>query len=234
MRNMKDIIWKALCLIAVLMSMAGIASAQVPISPPDTISYQGFLTNTSGTPINTSVSMNVGLYTAATGGTAIFTETHGSVGVTKGQFNIQLGSVGTGWSAVNFAQPLWVAITVGGESMSPRVPLSAVAYARYAFLVADGTITAASLSGSPGNGTDGQFLASDGTGGFKWTAGDNLGNHIATQPFRLAIYGSQPYPCDSAHSGELVATSDSDICFCRGDGWESIGGAPCSWDSSAD
>lgn len=168
MNHKKKMVWNAACLVMVFL-MAGTAWAQ----PPDTISYQGFLTDSSGTPVNTSVNMSVGFYDVSSGGTASYAEDHSGVTVSNGQFNIQLGmgsaTSGT-WAGVDFSRALWIEVTAGGETLSPRIPLSAVSYARYAFIVADGSISASKLKGSIGDGTVGQVLSSNGSGGFTWAS----------------------------------------------------------------
>jgi hypothetical protein len=121
--------------LVVILLMAGIIWVRAA-TPPDTISYQGYLTDASGTPVDTSVSMSVAFYDAATGGSNPYAEDHTNVTVSRGQFDLELGAgtttVGT-WGALDFSQALWMEITVGGETFTPRIPLSAVPYARYAF-----------------------------------------------------------------------------------------------------
>ena len=53
-------------------------------APPQTISYQGYLTNAGGTPVNSAVVMTFRLYNAASGGSALYIETQLSVGVANG------------------------------------------------------------------------------------------------------------------------------------------------------
>ncbi len=65
MSHMKKMAWEAACL-AIALFMAGVAWGQ----PPDTISYQGFLTDASGTPVDSSVNMSVGFFDVAAGGSA--------------------------------------------------------------------------------------------------------------------------------------------------------------------
>ncbi|MDM8543868.1 hypothetical protein QUF90_22565 [Desulfococcaceae bacterium HSG9] len=158
-------VWQAAVCSAIVLFMVSVAWS----APPTTISYQGFLTDSSGNPITSSVDMNVGFYNIVSGGTSIYTETHSGVTVSAGQFNILLGG-GTSPSGAfpDFTDALWIAVTVAGQTMSPRIPMSAVPYARFAFSVADASITASKLNGASGNGTAGQVLSSNGTGGFSW------------------------------------------------------------------
>ena len=61
---------------------------------PQAISYQGYLQSSSGAPVNGTVSMTFGLYTAPAGTAApIWTENQSGVNVTNGVYSVQLGSV---------------------------------------------------------------------------------------------------------------------------------------------
>ncbi len=63
-----------------------------PAAPPQTINYQGYLTNPGGTPVNSTVGMTFKLYNAASAGALLHTELQPSVTVTNGNFNVLLGS----------------------------------------------------------------------------------------------------------------------------------------------
>lgn len=143
-------------------------------APPKTMSYQGFLTDSAGTPINSLVNINVKIYTVSSGGAAIYEEDHNSVTVSEGQFEISLGSDLTpttgDWSTLDFSQALYLEITTNSETLSPRIPLSTAAYARFAFSIADDAVTPLKLNGISSNGTSGQAITSDGSGGFSWSS----------------------------------------------------------------
>ncbi|MEO8103909.1 MAG: hypothetical protein ABI790_15405 [Betaproteobacteria bacterium] len=72
-----------LALCAYLALIAPLCDAQIPPA----INYQGFLTNPSGTPINSNVPMTFRLYDVATGGTPLWTEIQPNVSVVSGNFN---------------------------------------------------------------------------------------------------------------------------------------------------
>jgi len=59
---------------------------------PQKLNYQGFLTNSGGTPINTTVSMVFNLYTVSSGGLTQYAETQ-TVTVINGLFNVVIGAV---------------------------------------------------------------------------------------------------------------------------------------------
>ena len=106
--------------------------------------YQGRLSDNSGVPITAAVPMTFKLYTALSGGTALWQEQWISVQVTGGLFNVMLGSqTAIPQSIVNNSN-LWLGITVGTDSeMTPRVKLGSVPFAG---AVSDGSITTAKIA----------------------------------------------------------------------------------------
>jgi len=65
-----------------LMLLLGWTSAAMAVVP-STINYQGHLTDAAGAPVNGTTNIFFALYTASTGGIAIWSETHIGVQVTK-------------------------------------------------------------------------------------------------------------------------------------------------------
>lgn len=92
-------------------------------SPPPTINYQGYLTNAGNVAVNSGASMTFRLYTAASGGTALWTETQPSVAVSNGNFNAVLGV--TTPIPLPFDAPgqLTTSVNVGIGVASPTVAL---------------------------------------------------------------------------------------------------------------
>lgn len=111
-----------LCLLATLPAFA---------APPQTLNYQGYLTNPTGTPTNGTVQMIFRLYSAASGGVALYTETQLSVAVTNGSFNAVIGTVTPiTLPLVPFDVPYWLSVAVNADAeMIPRQPLASSAYA---------------------------------------------------------------------------------------------------------
>lgn len=115
----------------------------VSAATPQTMNYQGYLTNTSGVPVNTTVSITFALYDVSTDGTALWTETHGSVAVSNGVFNVVLGNT----TPINLAFDVqyWLGVKVGSDAeMTPRRQLTSVGYAFRAG-AADSVSNAASI-----------------------------------------------------------------------------------------
>jgi hypothetical protein len=94
---------------------------------PTTINYQGYLTNSTGTPINTTISIVFSLYDTASGGTALWTETQNVV-VASGVYSVNLGSVNP--ITLLFDGHYYLGVKVGTDTeMTPRKALTSVGYA---------------------------------------------------------------------------------------------------------
>jgi len=118
-----------------------------------TINYQGFLlSKITNLPLETPQDIKFVIHGAATGEAALFTENRCNVGVNKGRYDVEIGSVNGGIPASVFQnnQNLWLEIQVDGdgdcagsyEAMSPRIRLQASPYAfnsLYASTAAAGT-----------------------------------------------------------------------------------------------
>jgi hypothetical protein len=108
--------------------LASLAAADVP----QMINYQGRLTDDSGDPLDTTVSVVFAIYDDSTEGTAQWSETHLSVTVINGLFNVILGA---GTPPVPIEDTVfnqsdrWLGITVGGDpELDERTRLVSVGY----------------------------------------------------------------------------------------------------------
>jgi hypothetical protein len=107
------------------------------------INYQGKLTDSSGATVaDGSYNMRFRLYNALSGGSEIWTNTliqNDRVTVTNGLFSVMLGATSTALTGVDFNQPLYLSIDIGGTTntaspsfdgeMSPRKTLGTVPHA---------------------------------------------------------------------------------------------------------
>lgn len=113
---------------------------------PNLVNYQGVLTQPNGTVINGQVSLQLSLYSAASGGSPLWQETQ-TVDVSQGIFNVQLGAATP--LTLPFDAPYFLGVKVGSDQeMQPRQPLTSVPYALRANIadtVPDQTVTAAKL-----------------------------------------------------------------------------------------
>jgi hypothetical protein len=107
---------------------------------PTTINFQGYLKNSDGTPVSTPVTITFRLYSVASGGSAIWTETQPAVTPVNGIYQVTLGSVTP--LSLAFDSQYYLGVTVGADpEMTPRLPLTSVPYARRAASVDAGTQT---------------------------------------------------------------------------------------------
>ncbi|MBC8180754.1 tail fiber domain-containing protein [candidate division KSB1 bacterium] len=121
--------------------LAMTASAQIPL----TMSYQGILTDASGEAVpDGSYEIFFNIYDTAEGGSSLWTESH-TIEVEGGVFAVTLGSSNP--LDLPFNKPYWLGITVGGgEEMSPRIEMTASAYAHSARTVVDSSITSEKIA----------------------------------------------------------------------------------------
>jgi hypothetical protein len=111
----------SLFLLAIIPS---IARAEIP----QKISYQGYLTDGSGAPINGFVNMIFGIYGVASGGRSFWSETHNNVPVSGGLYNVILGESNP--IDLKFDTPYYLGIVVNSDpEMTPRKVLTSVGYA---------------------------------------------------------------------------------------------------------
>jgi hypothetical protein len=115
---------------------------------PKLINYQGYLTDTNGVPVNNpSVSVDFAIYDAASSGNQLWSEAQSSVMVSKGIFNVLLGSITPIPDTVfTKAESRWLQLAVAGQIMNPRTRIVATAYA-YTATYADTALYARNMTG---------------------------------------------------------------------------------------
>jgi hypothetical protein len=170
-----------------------------------TFTYQGQLLDGSSA-VDDTCDIQFSLYDAATDGAQVgSTVTKMNVDVDNGLFTVELDFAG-----VFSGDPRWLELAVrcpagsgAYDTLSPRQSIAPTPYAVYAAhastasLASDvepGAITPAHLNGLTGNGTSGQVLASDGSGGFGWQG-------VSLSPVKQLVQ-------DFVTSGESVSAGD--------------------------
>ena len=106
-----------------------LADAQLALA--QTFAVKGVLRDPLGRTVDDGTyNLTLRLYSQETGGSADFTEVHGSVPVQHGVFSIELGSATTDeLTSVNFSSTLWLGIQVEQENeMEPRIKLTPAPY----------------------------------------------------------------------------------------------------------
>jgi len=137
-------LWSGILILGLLAFAHSVSSAAVP----RTINYQGYLTDSSGQPVNGSVNLSFGLFDTATGGSELWVETHPGVMVTNGDYSVVLGSVDPVGNPLTlpFDVPYWLGMSVNaGPEKMPRMALASVPYA----LGSDYAANADTLEGAP-------------------------------------------------------------------------------------
>lgn len=115
----------------VIVFFIGITTCYAQVPPPKFLQFQGKLTDTLGIGINDTLTMEFSLHDDSTGGILLWQETIPNVVVYKGLFAVNLGA--TNPITLPFDRQYWLEIKVDGNTLSPRVKLSAVAYAYRAY-----------------------------------------------------------------------------------------------------
>lgn len=113
-----------------------------------TVNYQGRLADSSGNPQTDTFGMSFSIWDAASGGNIIWgPESHDSVPVTEGLFNVGLGSKTSGGIPNNIWNgDLYLEITVDGEILTPREQIRSVPIAGMALTVPDRAIRSSMLA----------------------------------------------------------------------------------------
>jgi hypothetical protein len=122
------------CALITVLSSVLLCTAFALADAPKMVTYQGLLTDDTGSPVaDGNYGLTFRLYDAATGGTQLWSETHPSVTVQNGLFKVHLGSVSI--LSLDFDAPYWLEVQVGGGAAQvPRVQLSS---APYSFMALD-------------------------------------------------------------------------------------------------
>jgi len=108
-----------------LISTAGFAQI------PQTVSYQGFLTDSGGAPVDTTVSITFKIYNVDLGGIPLWTDTQ-SVDVNQGVYSVTFESTPANPfpPSMTFNIEYFLGVQVGADAeMTPRQAFTAVPYA---------------------------------------------------------------------------------------------------------
>jgi hypothetical protein len=132
-------------LVTTLLVVALVGVGATAAQPPQTMTYQGLLTDASGSPVSDgNYSLTFRIYDAAVGGTQLWIEIQPSVAVAGGLFKVQLGSVTP--ITLDFDAPYWLEVQVGAESAQvPRIELSSTPYTFMAMDIEDDAVTSVKI-----------------------------------------------------------------------------------------
>ncbi|MBP9702489.1 tail fiber domain-containing protein [Candidatus Woesebacteria bacterium] len=109
------------------------AFPSTPVTPNRQLSFQGRLENASGTPITAATNFVFKLHDASSGGSELYSSGTCSITPdTDGVFSTQIGGTcGAGIASSVFTEnaDVWLEVTVGAETLTPRQQIATVAYA---------------------------------------------------------------------------------------------------------
>jgi hypothetical protein len=113
--------------IAAAIALTSAAASAVPSE----LSFAGRLSTSAG-PVDGTVSIRFAIFDVATGGAAVWSEDHPTIAADAGLVLAQLGTATTLDSTVFDGGRRWLEITVGSETLAPRLALGTVPYAFHA------------------------------------------------------------------------------------------------------
>ncbi|MBN1426220.1 hypothetical protein JXA88_16845 [Candidatus Fermentibacteria bacterium] len=130
-----------------LAGIAAVSQAEIP----QTISYQGKVTDAAGNPVaDGSYAMRFWIYDAATAGNVLWDSGVRSVTLAGGVFNVVLGESPQPALDLPFDQDYWLLVTFAGVNQTPRQRLTANDYSYMASGLVPGTTVTGELSILPG------------------------------------------------------------------------------------
>jgi len=176
------------------------------IAIPQTINYQGKLTDMSGVGENDTLDIRFRIFDVETGGDSLWAMTIADVPVVHGLFDVNIGPID-----LPFDEQYWLEIVVDGEVLAPRVQLTSSPYA-FRAAVAD------SFTGGVPPWTQDTMVAHwDSLRGIPADIAD--GDQIDTT---IAHWGTiRDIPAEIADGDDIIETRDTMIAY-----WDSLRGVP--------
>jgi hypothetical protein len=115
-------------IIPIVLGLAVLCLVAEAHAVPATVAFTGRLSTANG-PVSGNVNITFTLFDRATNGIVMWTETRNGLAATGGLVYADLGALTTLDETVLTDAPLFLEISVGGEVLSPRLPLQSVPYA---------------------------------------------------------------------------------------------------------
>jgi hypothetical protein len=183
-------------LVVFLALLGSLAGAEIP----QMISYQGKVTDASGTPVaDGSYTMRFRIYDAVSAGTLLWDSGAQPVTVAGGIFSVLLGESPQPAIMLDFNADYWLQVTFSGVDQAPRQRLASTGYA----YMASGLVAGTEVSGAVTTGT---LSALKGTN--TATAGQNYGGvFTASSSSGRGVYGLASATTGETYGGLFEALS---------------------------
>jgi hypothetical protein len=112
-----------------LIAFAALLGAPALAEVPTTIQFQGYLSDLDDSPSEGFFTMAFGLYAEGEGGEPVWSETREGVEVAGGQFNLRIGDRNPLSPELFRGAGLYLSVSVEGDEILPRHPVSSVTHA---------------------------------------------------------------------------------------------------------
>ena len=139
----------------IIFTVITLCYAAIAFAVPQTMSYQGILRDSNGDLQDGTFPMTLKIYDAVTGGNLEYTHGPTNAAVSNGLYNIEMPATAEVFDGSN----RWLEITVGSDTLAPRLKINSVAYAIRAETVDDNAITGAKLANDININTTGSIAA---------------------------------------------------------------------------
>ncbi len=181
-----------------LLTLSGTAQSDIP----KTISYQGRVTDSGGTPVaDGNYTMRFFIYDAVTGGAILWDSSAQPVNVSNGIFNVLLGESPQPMMDLDFDQDYWLLVRFAGIDQIPRQRLASVGYA----YMASGLVAGTEVIGSVSTGTSSAIKATN-------TATTSYRNGVFGESHSTAgrgVYGYASATTGTTYGGVFQSSSPS-------------------------
>ncbi len=160
---------------------------------PLRLNYQGYLTDDNGNAVSDTATMGFNIYTAASGGSQLWTSGNQIIAVEDGIFHYILADVPM--SVFEAGQTRWLELSVRGQVLSPRTEITSVAWSYFATL-ADSAAGSVRIGGQDLSALDSRYI----------NDGESAGNDLSgTYPNPTVIrLQTRPVSSSAPSTGQVL------------------------------
>ncbi len=141
--------------------VGGLLAFTASAAVPGTMSFQGLLTTSEGSPITGAANLVFTICADSACAQQLWTENQNGILISKGLFAVRLGAANPLPATVFDGSLRWLSVTVEGQAISKRFPLQSVPYS-YHSVNSDTATYAKSGASTDCGGCDNRFVNTDG------------------------------------------------------------------------